>query len=237
MYKPGIFIAAATAVLFPLLAAGANAASSDVARATLSNGLRVIVVRNTLAPVVTTVLDYEAGSDEQWIPGLAHATEHMMFRGSATLSSSQLMDAVGITGGHFDADTTPAITQYYFTVPSAYLDIALRAERSRATGLLMSQKLWAQERGAITQEVQQDQSNAFYRLFVKMQDRLIGDAVREEHSGHRLRFCQQGEQHAVAALLPRAGITPTMPSTLLRATSIRSRPSPRYAGSSGYSGG
>ncbi|MGA2761072.1 MAG: hypothetical protein ABSF08_12230, partial [Candidatus Cybelea sp.] len=68
MYKPGIFIAAATAVLFPLLAAGANAASADVARATLSNGLRVIVVRNTLAPVVTTVLDYEAGSDEQWIP-------------------------------------------------------------------------------------------------------------------------------------------------------------------------
>ena len=38
--------------------------------------------------------------------GLAHATEHMMFRGSATLSSSQLMDTVGITGGDFDADTT-----------------------------------------------------------------------------------------------------------------------------------
>jgi zinc protease len=174
MYKPGIFIVAATAMLFSLLGAGARAASPDVARATLSNGLRVIVVRNTLAPVVTTILNYEAGSDEQWIPGLAHATEHMMFRGSATLSSSQLMDAVGVTGGDFDADTMPTVTQYYFTVPSAYLDIALRAERSRATGLLMSQKLWGQERGAITQEVQQDQSNAFYRLFVKMQDRLIG---------------------------------------------------------------
>ena len=47
-----------------------------------------------------------AGSDEQWIPGLAHATEHMMFRGSATLSSSQLMESIGITGGDFDADTT-----------------------------------------------------------------------------------------------------------------------------------
>ena len=75
---------------------GRGAAAPDVARATLSNGLRVVVVRNALAPVVTTVLNYEAGSDEQWIPGLAHATEHMMFRGSATLSSSQLMEAVGI---------------------------------------------------------------------------------------------------------------------------------------------
>jgi len=149
-------------------------ASADVARATLSNGLRVIVVRDPLAPVATAMLNYEAGSNEQWIPGLAHATEHMMFRGSATLSSSQLMDAVGITGGDFDAETKDGVTQFYFTVPSAYLDIALRAERSRASGLLMSESLWNQERGAITQEVQQDNSDAFYRLFVRMQQRLIG---------------------------------------------------------------
>jgi zinc protease len=153
----------------------ARSAPPDVARATLSNGLRVIVVRDALAPVATATMNYEVGSDEQWIPGLAHATEHMMFRGSATLSSSQLMDAIGITGGDFDADTQSTITQYYFTVPSAYLDIALRAERSRARGLLMSQDQWEQERGPITQEVQQDNSDAFYRVFVKMQNRLIGD--------------------------------------------------------------
>jgi zinc protease len=98
----------------------------------------------------------------------------MMFRGSRTLSSSQLMDSIDITGGDFDADTRPTITQYFFTVPSQYLDIGLRAERSRATGLLMSQHLWDQERGAITQEVQQDNSVAIYRLFVKMQLRLVG---------------------------------------------------------------
>jgi zinc protease len=149
-------------------------AAQNVARATLSNGLRVIVVRDTLAPVATAMLNYRVGSDEQWIPGLAHAVEHMMFRGSDSLSSSQLMDSIGITGGDFDAQTTSTVTQYFFTVPSAYLDIALRAERSRATGVLMAQDQWAQERGPITQEVQQDNSSAFYRLFVKMQDRLIG---------------------------------------------------------------
>jgi zinc protease len=175
MPKPGYLIAAFAAItILPLLTAVGRAAPSDVARATLPNGLRVIVVRDTLAPVATAMLNYQVGSDEQWIPGLAHATEHMMFRGSATLSSSQLMDAVGITGGDFDAETQSGITQYYFTVPSAYLDIALRAERSRATGLLMSPQLWNQERGAITQEVQQDNSDAFYRLFIKMQQRLIG---------------------------------------------------------------
>ncbi|HEX4014392.1 MAG TPA: pitrilysin family protein [Candidatus Cybelea sp.] len=170
-----VFFAAAAAVgLFAGLGANARCEPTGVARATLSNGLRVVVVRNTLAPVVTAVLNYQAGSDEQWIPGLAHATEHMMFRGSTSLSSSALMESIGITGGDLDADTTSTVTQYFFTVPSAYLDIALRAERSRATGLLMSQALWNQERGAITQEVTQDNSNAFYRLFMKMQNRIIG---------------------------------------------------------------
>ncbi|MBV8373303.1 MAG: insulinase family protein, partial [Candidatus Eremiobacteraeota bacterium] len=152
----------------------APARADDVSRATLSNGLRVIVVHDPLAPVVTAMINYQVGSDEQWIDGLAHATEHMMFRGSRSLSSSQLMETMEITGGNFDADTQSTVTQYFFTVPSQYLDIALRAERSRATGVLMQPDQWSQERGAITQEVTQDNSNAFYRLFEKMQTRLIG---------------------------------------------------------------
>lgn len=173
MIVVGRLLVAALVLICAAVPAGVGAAT-DVARATLPNGLRVIVVRDTLAPVATAMLDYQAGSDEQWIPGLAHATEHMMFRGSATLSSSQLMDSVSVTGGDFDAQTQATTTSYFFTVPSVDLDIALRAERSRATGLSISPEQWNQERGAITQEVQQDNSNAFYRLFVRMQDRLIG---------------------------------------------------------------
>ena len=151
----------------------ASARSLSVTRATLSNGLRVIVVHDSLAPVVTAMLNYKAGSNEQSIAGLAHAVEHMMFRGSATLSSSQLMDSIDITGGSFDADTQSEITQYFFTVPSQYLDIALHLERSRATGATMSQTQWNDERKAITQEVTQDNSNAFYRLVTKMERTLL----------------------------------------------------------------
>lgn len=164
------FLTAATFVL----ATPADASSLTVTRATLPNGLKVIVVHNPLAPVVSTVLNYEAGSDEQTIDGEAHALEHMMFRGSASLSSSQLMDTVSLTGGDFDADTENAVTQFFFTVPSQYLDIALRLERSRASGLTLAQDQWAQERGAITQEVTQDNSNAVYRIFEKMIARILG---------------------------------------------------------------
>ncbi|MGA8532996.1 MAG: pitrilysin family protein [Candidatus Tumulicola sp.] len=175
MRNAGTIVAALVAIAASVWASpSAEAAAGDVTRATLSNGLQVIVVHDALAPVVTAEMNYRVGSDEQWIDGLAHATEHMMFRGSATLSSSQLMETMEITGGNFDADTQSTVTQYFFTVPSQYLDIALRAERSRATGLLMLPEQWNQERGAITQEVTQDDSNALYRLFVKMQNRILG---------------------------------------------------------------
>lgn len=145
----------------------------DVTRATLPNGLQVVVLRDTLAPVVSTYLNYLAGSDDEWITGLAHAQEHMMFRGSASLSASQFSETTAITGGTFNADTQNEITQYFFEMPSQYLDIALNLERSRATGILDSQKLWEEERGAITQEVTRDNSSSGYRLYAKAVEHMF----------------------------------------------------------------
>ncbi len=148
--------------------AQAPAASVDVTRATLPDGLQVVVLRDTLAPVVSTWMNYLTGSDEESITGTAHAQEHMLFRGSKTLSASQFADTTAITGGTFNADTQGEMTQFFFEMPSQDLDIALNLERSRAAGVLDSQKLWNQERGAITQEVTRDNSSASYRLYAKM---------------------------------------------------------------------
>src|SRR5665213_748205 len=158
------FAAAALAVAF---LAAPPARSVDVTRATLANGLQVVVLRDTLAPVVSTWMNYLTGSDEEAITGIAHAQEHMLFRGSKTLTASQFADTTAVTGGTFNADTQNEMTQYFFEMPSQYLDVALNLERSRATGVLDSQKLWDQERGAITQEVTQDYSSATFRLFFK----------------------------------------------------------------------
>jgi zinc protease len=150
--------------------APAQAADSNVLRATLDNGMRVILVRNTLAPVVSTSMNYLVGSDEapKGFPGMAHAQEHMMFRGNPGLSADQLADIGSLMGGNFNADTQESVTQYLFTVPSEDLGIALHIEAARMEGVLDSEKDWDKERGAIEQEVAGDLSSPSYLLYSKL---------------------------------------------------------------------
>jgi zinc protease len=158
---------AGVAALAVALALPASAEPLSVTRATLSNGLQVVVVRDSLAPVVTAVLNYRAGSNEEQYPGEAHALEHMMFRGTPGVSQTQLFEISQLMGGDYDADTQPEITQYFFEVPAQYLDVALRVEADRAKHLLLAPSGWHDERGAIEQEVTQDESVPIEKLFVR----------------------------------------------------------------------
>jgi zinc protease len=142
----------------------------NVLRTTLTNGLQVIIVRNTLAPVVTTMVNYRVGSDEApaGFPGTAHATEHMMFRGSPGLSADQLAAISAAFGGDDNADTQQAVTQYFFTTPAENLETALHVEATRMKDLLPDESLWTKERGAIEQEVAADLSNPEYVFYEQL---------------------------------------------------------------------
>src|SRR5476651_2500468 len=174
-FPPGVFqfMFAALLACFFTVHAASNETSTEqgVLRATLTNGLQVIIVRNTIAPVVTTMVNYRVGSDETpaGFPGSAHATEHMMFRGSPGLNADQLAAISAAFGGDFDADTQQAITQYYFTTPAENLEAALRVEAARMRDLLADEKLWEKERGAIEQEVAADLSNPEYIFEMQLQ--------------------------------------------------------------------
>ncbi len=162
-------------LLLASLPASAASAKRDVLRATLANGLRVVIVRNELAPVVTTEVNYLVGSNEAppGFPGMAHAQEHMMFRGSPGLSAGQLSHLMALMGGEFNADTQQTVTQYYLTAPKDLLDVALRLEAVRMAGVLDSEDLWREERGAIEQEVASDLSNPDYVFSIRLLEHLF----------------------------------------------------------------
>ena len=144
--------------------------NTEVMRATLKNGLRVVIVPNALAPVVTTEVNYIVGSNEApaGFPGTAHALEHMMFRGSPGLSAAQLASLIAGMGGSFNANTQQIVTQYFFTVPANDLETALHIEAIRMRDVLATDSLWRRERGAIEQEVAQDYSNPQYLFYSRL---------------------------------------------------------------------
>ncbi len=186
-------------ILFLLSAFTVQAAETDVIRATLANGMRVVIVQNKLAPVVTTEVNYLVGSNEapEGFPGMAHAQEHMMFRGSPGLSAAQLSNIVALMGGNFNADTQQTVTQYFLTVPRDALDVALHLEAVRMRGVLDTQEFWEQERGAIEQEVAQDLSNPEYVF----SSRLLADLFSGTPYAHDALGTRPSFQKTTGAML------------------------------------
>jgi zinc protease len=148
----------------------ANAAEEGVTRATLANGMRVVIVHNSLAPVVTVETNFLVGGNEtpEGFPGSAHAEEHMAFRGCTGMSADQTAAIYAQLGGQNNADTQQNITQYYATVPAADLDVALAAQSACLHGIDNSQAEWEKERGAIEQEVSRDLSNPTYKFINRL---------------------------------------------------------------------
>ena len=149
--------------------------SGDVTRATLDNGMRVVILRNPLAPVVTVEQNYLVGGDETppGFPGMAHAQEHMAFRGCADLTGDQISAIYAQLGGADNADTQQNITQYFTTIPAGDLDVALRVDAACMQDIKDSQEEWAQEKGAIEQEVARDLSNPTYKFVTRVSEDLF----------------------------------------------------------------
>jgi len=173
---------------------GQSASTQDetkAVRATLSNGMRVVILRNTLAPVVTVETNFLVGGDETppGFPGMAHAQEHMAFRGCAGLTADQTSAIYAQLGGQNNADTQQNITQYFATVPAADLDVALEVEAACMHGIDDSQQEWSQERGAIEQEVARDLSNPTYKFIDRLnQDMFAGTPYAHDPLGTKASF-------------------------------------------------
>lgn len=141
-------------------------AQTPVAQKTLSNGLKVLVVEDHAAPVIETDVWYRFGSlyETQGKTGLAHALEHMMFRGSQHISASGLDDIVARLGATMNAETTYDYTRFYFVMPADKLGVALGIESDRMRKALILQSEWNVERGAVLSELDGDATSPFFSL-------------------------------------------------------------------------
>ena len=190
LFSVSLLLAAAPCAV-PSLAQSAVRTDANVTRATLKNGMRVVIVRDALAPVVTVETNFIVGGDEtpQGFPGMAHAEEHMAFRGCTGMSADQTAAIYAQLGGDNNADTQQNITQFYATVPAADLGVALGAQAACLRGADNSQAEWDQERGAIEQEVARDLSNPTYKFLDRMnEDMFAGTPYSHDPLGTKASF-------------------------------------------------
>jgi zinc protease len=167
----------------PAQAAQTAPDASGVVRATLGNGMRVILLPNKLAPVVTTFVSYGVGSDDDTMPGIAHATEHMLFRGTSNVSAGQLADMAARMGAEYNAFTTDQYTIYFYKLPSAYVDLILHIEADRMANATIRAQDWATERGAIEQEIRAQESQPLHAVSRKLRETFFAGTPFATASG------------------------------------------------------
>jgi zinc protease len=132
----------------------------------LDNGLRVVVSADTSAPVICVNLWYDVGSRHEPAgqTGFAHLFEHLMFEGSAHVAKTEHMRLVQGNGGSLNATTNPDRTNYFETMPSEHLELALWLEADRMGGLVpaLTQETLDNQREVVKNERRQRYENVPY---------------------------------------------------------------------------
>jgi len=120
----------ASAMLFVI---ATNAQKVEFEEYDLSNGMHVILHKDTSAPVVVTSVMYHVGAkDEQpGRTGMAHFFEHLLFEGTENIAKGEWFKIVSSNGGRNNANTTDDRTYYYEIFPSNKLELGLWMESER----------------------------------------------------------------------------------------------------------
>jgi zinc protease len=158
-------------VLLGLLAtpAAAQDVSIPYTSFTLANGLRVIVHEDRSTPIAEVNVWYHAGSgyEEAGRSGFAHLFEHIMFEGSGNVPRGEFDRLLEAAGGRNNGSTNTDRTNYYVTIPSNALELALWLEADRMGLLLddMSQQKLDIQRDVVKNERRQSYENRPYGMF------------------------------------------------------------------------
>jgi predicted Zn-dependent peptidase len=132
----------------------------------LDNGLRVVLSRDPSVPVVAVNLWYGVGSRNEppGRTGFAHLFEHMMFQGSKHVPKNRHFELVERAGGTLNATTWFDRTNYFETLPSHHLELALWLESDRMGWMLpaMDQDKLDNQREVVKNEKRQRYDNQPY---------------------------------------------------------------------------
>jgi zinc protease len=151
----------------------------------LDNGLRVVLNEDHSAPLVAVNLWYHVGSKNErpGRTGFAHLFEHMLFSGSQHVGNNEHFRYIQSVGGTLNGTTFFDRTNYYETLPSNYLALALWLESDRMGFFLpaLTQEKLDIQREVVKEERRQRYDNVPYGTAF---ERMLHIAYDPDYSYH-----------------------------------------------------
>jgi zinc protease len=144
---------------------------------TLNNGLKVIQHEDHRAPFVTLLIEYDVGAfdDPEGSAGLAHLTEHLLFRGSRNVNDGAFARTLEQSGGtRINAYTRDEATRYMETLPSNQLELALWMESDRLAFPFeqLDEAKFATEKEVVKNELRDIQNRPYSAVFERIRRAL-----------------------------------------------------------------
>jgi zinc protease len=120
----------------------------------LKNGMKIIVKEDHRAPTVAHMIWYKVGSvdEKTGSTGLAHALEHMMFKGTKKLKPGEFSAKVAALGGRENAFTNRDYTAYFQQIGSNKLENMMALEADRMANLVFDKKEFSKEIRVVMEE-------------------------------------------------------------------------------------
>jgi zinc protease len=133
----------------------------------LKNGLKVVVVEDHRAPVVTHMVWYKVGSADEPVgqSGIAHFLEHLMFKGTKRFKPGEASKIISKNGGNENAFTSFDYTAFYQTVAPGKLELVMDIEADRMQNLQLEDKDVIAERDVVLEERRTRTDNSDAALF------------------------------------------------------------------------
>mmetsp|Transcript_7239 Transcript_7239/g.13383 ORF Transcript_7239/g.13383 Transcript_7239/m.13383 type:complete len:941 (-) Transcript_7239:109-2931(-) len=131
----------------------------------LDNGLKVLLVQDNSADRAAVAVSVSAGSNQEWLPGLAHLTEHMVFYASKEYPKEDgLRLYLASHGGDTNAYTEAEETNYYYFVDHDYLLQSLKIFAGAFTSPIFTEDAVNREILAVNSEHEKNVYDDNWRL-------------------------------------------------------------------------
>src|SRR5215208_6908397 len=150
----------------------------------LANGLKLLLAENRVAPVATFLVLYRVGSRNEAVghTGATHLLEHMLFKGTPTFNKAkgtQVAATLQRVGADFNATTWYDRTNYFETVPSDALELAVHLEADRMRNSFIADEDRRSEMTVVRNELERGQNEPMLVL-----DEAVYATAFREHPYH-----------------------------------------------------